>query len=663
MPPVKEKKTTDDAMLRRLEQLGPPQESVDISAPTNDEQMLQRLEQLSAPPQETAHERVLRLANEIQEKIPSAIQPTTPSPWQALGGVFRGEQRMPFQEPEEPLSSTTTFEEMIREQPGIRGMAGQLTLPTAVGLLVGMPAFTNLFRGGMTMAEYTRLLLSEPLALAAVEAAQQVLGHHEGGLDDIVMVGGAPIALRGVLSSLGRNIHRWARISRAGKIAQQEAVQTQRTRLTRDYEQAVQRQREALEPIETMSEELQAQYKRAQQVQNQLRKAMQDQQRRLNIRAQSARTQHPLQARQLIAEIDTPTSGEIEELYRQVDSFDIELPAHRFRMAQDQLRQSEQLLRDFPGLQSGPIRQLAGETAEEISEPARQIIVRLDRQGRPVFAGQEAGPETFSFTQIQAALKRLGQRYASLQKSDFPQKREQLAAITTLRRSLEKTLDDAAETSGIGREAQNALQLANAAYKRFRTVGDLGELVEGAIQTAPDGTQALNAGRLLDILRTGRQHENLRKQLDSMKLLEPLRANLARMAQEATRPPPLTLPRAPMQPGRDILGKARQQLPEIKSPDLPRLPFDEPLTRPSLTGITVRGTATGGTALALDVDPQMAGAVSLAAMAPAIISRALMTPSGQRLLLGIIRTRGPQLDDTVLRLLAVAGGQTLRNIE
>lgn len=581
-----------------------------------------------------------------------------PNPLQALIGALKGTQRVtgeaPPPTPDAPgvqtlgaeqgfsggLVSNEPFNQLIREDPGVRGTLGQLTLPVATGLAAGRPI----------QASGVSPFVAEPLLFGAVEAVQQAMGQKEVNATDIMIAAGAPVAVRGLIQGGGAAIRKGAQISRAGRLAKQTAVQTERTRLQRNFEQARQEYIKRFATVKEADDALRADAKKAQEVQTNLRNAMQDRQRALNRVATAERTRNVGRAQQFVKDIPVLPQNKIDELYAAVDGFDVQLPAQKFQAAQKQLRDSEQLLADFPGLRSEAIGRLGAQGRAGVG-PATPEGTFGSLSIQETIRGGVEQTKTFSFQQVMAALKRLKQRHTSLLRSTDPQAREQLGATARLIGALEETLDDAATTPGIAQEARSALNLANAAYKKMRTVEELSTLTERFIKTQTDGTQVFNPAGLRDLLRKGVESKTVVKRLKEIGVYDELTRSLDKMAKATERPPQLPSIRQARTP--------RTQLPpEPQAPELPRLPFDEPIQQPSLATESMtavaRGVAGAAGATLLGAGPTVAAATTLAAMT---ISRALTTKPGQKLLLTLMKPRGGALADASIRLLSVAVGQ------
>jgi hypothetical protein len=549
-----------------------------------------------------------------QAAVPLATQ-GAPTPLQALKGVFTGEQRLTGEAP--PLApATQATEQAVQAGPGgVRGLAGRMTLPVATGFLAG------------PLAGATRMSLpaAEVVTNVVGEAAQQV---KEGDFSatGLGVAAGTPLAIRGASNLAGRVL----RGSRAARIAKQEEVQAMRNKLTRDHEQAMNAYRaqvarfdESMQEVRAENLTLQGDYTAAKQVQNRLRKAMQDRQRALVRAAAKEAERNVERITTYIDNVPAPTEDEVRALYASVGQFDLRFPANRIRDAQKALAGHEALLADFPALRSGTSTSLA----QTGKEPA----------------------ETYSLQELQAVRSRLGQRVASLKRDTSPTAREELAATTKLLAAVDETLDSAPLVAPGGDIAVKTLRTANQAYKKLRTVEDLGSLAGDYTRTLSDGRVVFNAAGMSDALR---KNPVLRQRLESLGLYDEVQDTLSGLAKRTQKPPPLTLPRAPMQPGTDILGRGRMQLPEgpvaPPAPDLPRLPYDENLTRPDGGEILLQGGQAGAVATMLGADPGLSAGLGLLT---STVSRLLMSRPGQRYLLSVWEGSGGALGDGTLSLL------------
>jgi len=393
-------------------------------------------------------------------------------------------------------------------------------------------------------------------------------------------------------------------------------------------------------------------------------------------------------ARDYITSLPVPTEAKYKQLYADADNFNLDFTDNFIRDAQDELRKGEALLEKFPSLQNPDIKRLGrvqGDDAQELlegvvsPEETQRILSagQVDAVGNPIIPDAE---RTFNFEELRAMRTRLGQRISSLKRASDPTQREKLAAFSSMFEAVNITMEKAASNPKLGAEAKAALELANAAYKKFRTVEELTVVMESSFRVTDLGELALDARGATTAIEKIKKDRVLMGRLRDLKMFIPLQDMLQKLAKSAAKPKIIkerierlekNIPTMDILPsGSPVSGLGRGQsgvapnipllpIPKAVRDDLPRMPFDPNVKAPNLrarylTGLGISSVLAGSAFLPGQEGFWINSVKALggfAVMTPALFSHALMSVQGQALLDTIMKDRAGIIDEDVAGLL------------
>lgn len=384
------------------------------------------------------------------------------------------------------------------------------------------------------------------------------------------------------------------------------------------------------------------------------------------LRVQGLRERTVQTARDFVAKLPVLSEDEISALYAKVDQHQFTLPTTLVRDAQRTIAADVEMVRKFfPQANVGERARLAA-GAPAISEPSAQLS----------FLPQPLVQETMTFQETRGLLKWLGQRIGSLQTATTPDAGEQLGAAKLLYANLQRTLDMAVDQGTLPTQARLDLRAANLAYKQSATVDALADAVESAIGTTQQGQVTLNAGRLLDTLRKGKQGTFLADRLREVGLYEQVEQTFTQMASgirkaaeeiptvrgafarqrseivPALREQEMAMRAAAAQTQQQGAQRVQGLQATVRAQEAALPPL---VPRPSFQTMRDVGIAAGGvTALITGGQFPVASGVGAFAATPFVLARLLMTGPGQRLVSRVLHANGGVLDEPTLQLLASA---------
>jgi hypothetical protein len=284
----------------------------------------------------------------------------------------------------------------------------------------------------------------------------------------------------------------------------------------------------------------------------------------------------------------------VEKLYDKVAQVNPRISMPNLRQAANDVLLEE--LRVAPALQ-GPLKKTADDLLELLAQHGDDV----------------------PFQEVRANLKRLGQRTGVVQGLEANEVR---AAYKHLTDAINTDLDAAASVTGpaAGRAAAT-LKKARTAYRRERSVEELGEIIEGAVNKGrSDLLESFNPSRALNAIN---ENEFLRGAFSRKELGEIVAALRGLKG----------LPSLPPVAGEAAIGSGRV---------LTRL-----LTGGGIGGAV--GTALGGPATG---GLGMAAGTLAAHGAHQIIANAIATPTGRQTLIRLLNAKGGVLDPRSLTILA-----------
>lgn len=322
-----------------------------------------------------------------------------------------------------------------------------------------------------------------------------------------------------------------------------------------------------------------------------------------------------------IRNIPTPSDATVRALYQKVNDLNVEIPTRPLRLFQSELAARVQSVSQIsPALVPDAIRGFA--TSPDLS--------KID--------------ETIPFQAFRDALTSVGQEVRALSQSGAEGAGQRVHILNQYRDALQDTLQQAANSSSLTKQAKNALNAANSAYFVQRSMEELGNFMVPFVTRTADGTaEVLDARQALAKLDDFRDLESraLRSRLEQMKVLQPFEEFLTKL--RAIQEKAAEETQAFAEGLRDLANVSRQRAlvsGSFRRDLLQMAPSPRQRIPPQDTSNAFRvaffgaSAASGAAHLAgfEGLFPLFAGTASIA-MTPYVVSGLLRTRTGRRLLL------------------------------